>query len=97
MSDFIKVEDKKQMNSSKPVLTFEYVEEEKSYKDAILVVPETHYSPKDKVSHLTWNNRLSIGNDFGVITIIATFKNKNKKNTNQSFYEIINSGEENVE
>ena len=69
MTDCIKVEDKKQMNSSKPILTFEDVEEEKSYKDAILVVPETHYSPKDKVSHLTWNNRLSIGNDFGVITI----------------------------
>lgn len=34
-----------------------------------IIVPNTHVSPKDKVSNLTWNNDLIIGKDLGIITI----------------------------
>lgn len=69
MSDFIKVEDKKQINSSKPVLLFVSDDEQEFFEDTEYVTPDTHFSTKDKVSNLTWNNRLVIGNDFGVITV----------------------------
>ena len=69
MSNVIKISDKKQINSSKPILLFVDDEEQEFYNETDFITPDTHYSPKDKVSNLTWNNKLVIGNDFGVITV----------------------------
>lgn len=69
MSNVIKFTDKKQINSSKPVLLFVSDDEQEFFEDTEYVTPDTHFSTKDKVSNLTWNNRLVIGNDFGVITV----------------------------
>ena len=69
MSDIIKFPDKKQQKSSKPTLLFVNDDEQEFFEDADFVNPDTHFSTKDKVSNLTWNNKLLIGSDFGVITV----------------------------
>lgn len=69
MSNVIKISDKKQINSSKPILLFVSDDEQEFFEDTDFVNPDTYFSTKDKVSNLTWNNKLVIGNDFGVITV----------------------------
>ena len=49
-----------------PVLNFEESNDEKEFRTNDHISPDTLYSPKDKVSNLTWNNKLPIGRDFGV-------------------------------
>ena len=55
-------------NFSHPVLTFDNSNEESDFKEKTFVSPDTHFSPKDKVSNTTWENKLPIGRDFGIIT-----------------------------
>ena len=56
-------------NASETGIKFIGEEEEKAFKETSLIVPDTWFSPKDKVSNVTWNNELPLGNDIGVITI----------------------------
>lgn len=51
---------------SNPVVSFENPNEEDDFKSSNHIFPDTLYSPKDKVSNLTWNNKLPIGEDIGV-------------------------------
>ena len=55
-------------NFSHPVLTFDNSNEESDFKEKNFVSPDTFFSPKDKVSNTTWENKLPIGRDFGIIT-----------------------------
>ena len=55
-------------NFSHPVLTFDNSNEESDFKEKTFVSPDTHFSPKDKVSNRTWDNKLPIGRDMGIIT-----------------------------
>ena len=51
-------------------------DEQTSFKETHLVVPNIHFSPKDKISNFTWDNKLPIGVDCGVNTVFkhdATF------------------------
>ena len=68
MSNVIKFTDKKQINSSKPVLLFVSDDEQEFFEDTEYVTPDTHFSTKDKVSNLTWN---SLNRD-------STFKSESK-------------------
>lgn len=43
--------------------------EENEFKAKDFLTPNTHFSPKDKVSNATWDNKLPVGDDIGVITI----------------------------
>ena len=65
MIDNNKYSKKKQTNSS---LAFVDDNEEEYFDESDFVQPDTLFSPKDKVSNATWNNKLPIGEDIGVIT-----------------------------
>lgn len=56
------------MNFSRSSVSFIDDSEQKNFEETDYLVPETHYSPKDKVSNATWNNKLPVGNDMGIIT-----------------------------
>ena len=53
---------------SHPVVSYNNSSEESSLQEQKFITPETHFSPKDKVSNLTWNNQLPISRDVGVTT-----------------------------
>lgn len=57
------------MKSPKTPIVFIDDDEQEIFEDTDYVTPETHFSPKDKVSNLTWANRFPIGIDAGVRTI----------------------------
>ena len=43
--------------------------EQEIFEETDFLNPDTYFSPKDKISNVTWNNKLSIGYDVGVTTI----------------------------
>ena len=51
-----------------PVLTFDNPKDEDTAKEDDFITPDTLFSPKDKVSNLTWNNKLPISETIGVTT-----------------------------
>ena len=53
---------------SHPVLKFNSSEDESIAKEKDILAPETLFSPKDKVSNRTWDNKLPIGQNTGIIT-----------------------------
>lgn len=57
------------MNNINVTLSFIDENEEKEFKEKDFLTPDTHFSPKDKVSNATWDNKLPVGDDIGVITI----------------------------
>jgi len=57
------------MKSSKTPIVFIDDDEQEIFEETDYLTPETHYSPKDKVSNLTWANRFPLGIDAGVRTI----------------------------
>ena len=52
-----------------PVLTFDSAADESDFNEKDIVTPDTIFSPKDKVSNRTWDNKLPIGRHMGVITV----------------------------
>lgn len=56
------------MNFSRSLVSFIDDSEQRNFEETDYLVPETHYSPKDKVSNATWNNKLPVGSDMGIIT-----------------------------
>ena len=57
------------MKSPKTPIVFIDDDEQEIFEETDYLTPETHFSPKDKVSNLTWANRFPIGIDAGVRTI----------------------------
>lgn len=57
------------MKSLNTPIVFIDDDEQEMFEETDYLTPETHYSPKDKVSNLTWANRFPIGIDAGVRTI----------------------------
>lgn len=53
---------------SNPVLSFDNPSDEKITNENDFITPDTLFSPKDKVSNATWDNKLPIGYDIGVTT-----------------------------
>ena len=56
-------------NFGNSVLSFENLEDELNFERRRFIMPDTHFSPKDKVSNRTWDNKLPIGRDIGIITV----------------------------
>ena len=52
-----------------PVLTFDNADDESNFNEKDIVTPDTIFSPKDKVSNRTWDNKLPIGRHIGIITV----------------------------
>ena len=57
---------------SHPVLNFNDSSDENNFKTKKLVAPDTHFSPKDKISNFTWENKIPLGCDCGVNTVFKT-------------------------
>ena len=57
------------MKFPKTPIVFIDDDEQEIFEETDYLTPETHFSPKDKVSNLTWANRFPIGIDAGVRTI----------------------------
>ena len=53
---------------SHPVVSYDDSNEETTFKEKEFVTPDTLFSPKDKVSNLTWNNKLPLSCDVGITT-----------------------------
>lgn len=53
---------------SNPTLTFDNATDESNFNEKDIIAPDTLFSPKDKVSNRTWDNKLPIGRDFGIVT-----------------------------
>lgn len=71
--DLIPVESKTDVPNSKknfshPVLIFDNSVEESGFNEKNFITPDTFFSPKDKVSNLTWANKFPLDHDWGVIT-----------------------------
>ena len=60
------------MKSPKMPIVFIDDDEQEIFEETDYLTPETHFSPKDKVSNLTWANRVPLGIDAGVRTIKKT-------------------------
>ena len=56
-------------NFSNPVLTFDDASDVATFNGKDIITPDTLFSPKDKVSNRTWDNRLPIGRNLGIITV----------------------------
>ncbi len=56
-------------NFSHPVLTFDTPTDEADFNGKDIIAPDTIFSPKDKVSNHTWDNKLPVGRHRGVITV----------------------------
>lgn len=72
-NDLIVVETKMPTPKSKkifshPVISFDDCAEESNFKEKEFVMPDTLFSPKDKVSNYTWDNKLPIARDIGITT-----------------------------
>ena len=72
-NDLIVVETKTPTSNSKkifshPVISFDDCNEELKFKEKEFVTPDTLFSPKDKVSNYTWDNKIPIARDIGITT-----------------------------
>ena len=63
-----KIDGKLPKKFSHPVLTFDNPSDEKTANEREIIASDTLFSPKDKVSNVTWANKLPIGHDIGVTT-----------------------------
>lgn len=55
-------------NFSHPVVKFNNPEDELNFKERNFIMPETWFSPKDKISNRIWGDKLPIGENTGIIT-----------------------------
>ena len=60
---------KMRVKYSNPVLTFDSAADEANFNGKDITTPDTIFSPKDKVSNRTWDNKLPIGRHMGVVTV----------------------------
>ncbi|MBR6012820.1 MAG: hypothetical protein IK062_03430 [Selenomonadaceae bacterium] len=56
-------------NFYNPVLSFDNDTDEATFNEKDVITPDTLFSPKDKVSNRTWDNKLPIGRNMGIITV----------------------------